>query len=151
MCNLTLPWGWGSNRRVYSVTLGTSGDFRDMVTSCGITFAPFRFSIRAMLEDPETRSAFVSKRAAFRLARRAGPMMPGLLDDAWTASHGAQAIVYHPKILNGLDIGEKLSVPSFVGFYLPISPTRAFPRRSCHCPRIGGVLLIVRATWFSCG
>jgi len=54
-------------------------------------------------------------------------MMPGLLDDAWTASHGAQAIVYHPKILNGLDIGEKLSVPSFVGFYLPISPTRAFP------------------------
>lgn len=119
--------GQGLQRAGYLVTLGTSGDFQDMVTSCGLQFSSFRLSIRGMLEDPETRSAFVSKRAAFRLARKFGPMIPGLLDDAWKASEGAQAIVYHPKILNGLDIGEKLSVPSFVGFYLPISPTRAFP------------------------
>jgi len=45
--------GLGLQQAGYSVTLGTSGDFRDMVTSCGITFAPFRFSIRAMLEDPK--------------------------------------------------------------------------------------------------
>jgi sterol 3beta-glucosyltransferase len=37
-------------------------------------------------------------------------------------------VLYHPKILNGLDIAEKLNVPAMIAFYLPaLSPTNAFP------------------------
>jgi sterol 3beta-glucosyltransferase len=120
--------GLGLQKTGYSVTLGTSKDFESMVTACGLSFAPFQFSIREILADPDSRAAFVSKRAAIRMYRKAAPMMPRLLDDAWAAAQGAEAILYHPKILNGHDIAEKLNIPAMVAFYLPaLSPTRAFP------------------------
>lgn len=99
--------GLGLKHTGHTVTLGTSSDFQDVVEGCGLIFAPFRLSIRQLLQEPDTRGAFVSKRAAFRLARKARPMMPFLLEDAWSASQGAAAIVFHPKILNGLDIANR--------------------------------------------
>lgn len=119
--------GLGLQRAGHEVTLGSSCDFEDVVTGRGLKFAPFQMSIRRMLEDPEARGAFVSKRAALRLARRSAPLMPLLLEDAWQAAREAQALVFHPKILNGLDIAEKLGIPAFIGFYLPLTPTAAFP------------------------
>lgn len=111
----------------HAVKLAASKDFAAMVTERGVDFAPLRFDIRQFLEDPANRGAFESKRAALALYRRVGPMMRGVLDDAWLAAQGADAILYHPKILNGPDIAEKLRVPGWIAFYLPaLSPTRAF-------------------------
>lgn len=118
----------GLERAGHSVTFGTSRDFAAEVAACGIRFAPFEFSIREILQDPDAAAAFQSKRAALRLQKKVAPKMSGLLDDAWKAAQGANAVVYHPKILNGLDIAEKLRIPAMLGFYLPaLTPTRAFP------------------------
>jgi sterol 3beta-glucosyltransferase len=118
----------GLHQAGYAVTLGTSKDFESMVTAHGIRFAPFQFSIREILEDPDSRAAFESKRAAIHMYRKVAPLMPRLLDDAWATAQGAQAVLYHPKILNGLDIAQELTIPAMLAFYLPaLSPTRAFP------------------------
>jgi sterol 3beta-glucosyltransferase len=120
--------GLGLQDAGFNVTIGTSKDFQGMVASYGLPFAPFQFSIREILADPDSRAAFESKRAALRLYRKVAPLMSRLLDDVWAATQGAQALVYHPKILNGLDIAEKLNIPALLAFYLPaLSPTRAFP------------------------
>ncbi|HOW66971.1 MAG TPA: glycosyltransferase [Candidatus Paceibacterota bacterium] len=120
--------GLGLKQAGYSVTLGTSKDFGTMIESRGLAFAPFEFSVREILEDPDGRAAFQSKRAAIRLYRKVAPKMPRLLDDIWKTAQGAQAILYHPKIVNSYDIAEKLNVPAVPAFYLPaLSPTSAFP------------------------
>jgi len=95
--------GLGLSRAGHAVTLGTSADFEAMITGHGLGFAPFEFSVRKLVDDPDGRAAFESKRAALRLYRKVAPQMPRLLDDAWKAAQGAQAVLYHPKILNGLD------------------------------------------------
>jgi sterol 3beta-glucosyltransferase len=120
--------GLGLQESGHTVTLGTSRDFQQMVCGHGLGFYPFEFSVRSVLEDPDSRAAFSSKRAALRLYRRMAPLMAGLLDDAWKAAQGAELILFHPKILNACDIAERLGVPAMLAFYLPAcSPTRSFP------------------------
>jgi sterol 3beta-glucosyltransferase len=120
--------GLGLQAAGYAVTLGTSRDFKSVVTEWGLGFAPFEFSVRETLSSPDARAAFESKRAAVRLYRKVSPQMPRLLDDAWAAAQGSDAVVYHPKIINGLDVAEALEIPGIIAFYLPaLSPTRVFP------------------------
>lgn len=120
--------GRGLAEAGYSVTLGTSRDFAEEVSAKGLSFAPFRLSIRNLLDGPGCRAAFVSKRAALRMYRRVATMMGQLLGDAFAAAQGAHLLIFHPKIINGLDIAEKLRIPAMLGFYLPaFSPTPAFP------------------------
>jgi sterol 3beta-glucosyltransferase len=123
-----LALGIGLAEAGHEITLGTSVDFEDLVQGRGLRFVPFELSIRGLVASPDGRAAFESPRAAMRLRRKVVPLMPRLLDDAWAAARHAQAILFHPKILNGLDIAEKLRVPAIMAFYLPaLSPTRAFP------------------------
>jgi sterol 3beta-glucosyltransferase len=123
-----LALGLGLQGAGHAVTLGTSRDFAEEISARRLPLAPFDFSIREVLEDPDSRAAFVSKRAAIRMYRKVAPMMPRLLEDAWTAAQGSDLLLFHPKILNAIDIAEKLNIPAMVAFYLPaLSPTRAFP------------------------
>ena len=85
--------GLGLKEAGHSVTVGTSGDFESMVNAHGLRFASFQISIRRLVEDPDGRAAFESKRAAIRMARKVGLLMPRFLDDAWAAAQGAQIIL----------------------------------------------------------
>jgi sterol 3beta-glucosyltransferase len=52
----------------------------------------------------------------------------GMLEAAWLAAEGADAVVYHPKGLAGAHIAEALRTPCFLALPLPLLvPTRAFP------------------------
>jgi sterol 3beta-glucosyltransferase len=134
--------GLGLQQAGHSVRLATSKDFEGMVASWGLPFAPLSFAVREFLEQADNRAAFESKRAALRMYKKVGPMMRALLDDAWAAAQGAEAILYHPKILNGIDIAEKLNIPSALAFYLPaLSPTTAFPAPMIPGPTSWGSLL----------
>jgi sterol 3beta-glucosyltransferase len=69
----------GLQQAGHSVTLGTSRDFTDLIRARGLAVAPFQFSPREILKDPDSRAAFESKRAAIRLYRKVGPMIPKAL------------------------------------------------------------------------
>ncbi|MRR38861.1 glycosyltransferase, partial [bacterium] len=96
----------------HRVKLATSVDFQEWVSSLGLAFAPLRISICGLLSDPMVGAVFESKRAALRAYRKSAPLMPGLLEDAFEAAQGADLVLFHPKILNALDIAERLGIPA---------------------------------------
>ena len=122
--------GQGLKRAGYEVKLVTGTDFEDDVRSQGLEFAPLRADIHALLASPEGKAVLAGdKLSTLRLVRdKIIPMTRDILEDCWAAVADADAIVYHPKILAGPHLAEKLGIPAFRGFFLPlIVPTHAFP------------------------
>jgi hypothetical protein len=68
--------GLGLQVAGYAVTLGTSRDFKSMVTEWGLGFAPFEFSVRETLASPDGRAALESKRAAVPVPEGVAPNAP---------------------------------------------------------------------------
>jgi sterol 3beta-glucosyltransferase len=67
---------------------------------------------------------------ALRLVSRMSAAMKSALLDQWKAAceFRPSLLVYHPKMLGGLHIAERLRVPAVVSLPLPfMTPTRAFP------------------------
>jgi sterol 3beta-glucosyltransferase len=67
---------------------------------------------------------------ALRLVSRMSAAMRSALLDQWQAAceFRPSLLVYHPKMLGGLHIAERLQVPAVVSLPLPfLTPTRAFP------------------------
>jgi sterol 3beta-glucosyltransferase len=67
---------------------------------------------------------------ALRLVSRMSAAMRSALLDQWQAEceFRPSLLVYHPKMLGGLHIAERLQVPAVVSLPLPfLTPTRAFP------------------------
>jgi len=54
-------------------------------------------------------------------------MLRHMLEDAWSAAQASTALIYHPKVLAGYHIAEKLNIPGFLAMMLPaFSATGAF-------------------------
>ncbi|WP_242069652.1 glycosyltransferase [Paenibacillus dendritiformis] len=55
------------------------------------------------------------------------PMMGQMLADLWAASQEAEVLIFHPKVLAGADIAEKLDIPVFAAHPVPLLlPTPLF-------------------------
>lgn len=125
--------GVGLQQAGYEVTLATDTSFEQFVQEFGLNFAPVRAAFLQLIQSVEGRAAIAGKNR-FRLMQKVMPMLRQIMDDAWTAAQTADVIVYHPKLMAGYHIAEKLGTPGILALPLPVySPTRAFAN-----PALGG-------------
>ncbi|MBB6098897.1 sterol 3beta-glucosyltransferase [Deinobacterium chartae] len=120
----------GLQRAGHDVTLAAPLNFRAFVENQGIRFAPLRADYLELASSAEgKRTLGGDPRSLSRLLReQVVPAVERILEDAWAAAHGAQALVFHPKVLAGPHLAERLNVPAFAAATVPmLSPTTAFP------------------------
>lgn len=125
--------GVGLQQSGYQVTLATDTSFEQFVRDYGLKFAPLRAAFLQLMQTPEGRAALAGNNR-LRLMQQIMPMLRNMMDDAWAAAHDADAIVYHPKVLAGYHIAEKMGVPGLLALAIPLySRTRSFAN-----PALGG-------------
>lgn len=120
----------GLSRAGHSAVLAAPDSFAPSVKSLGVPFAPMGTDYSALMASPEGKAALRGNpvQAMQVMKQQILPMMRQMLKDAWAAAQGADAIIYHPKVLAGIHLAEKLRIPCFIGTAVPIVvPTRAFP------------------------
>lgn len=123
-----LALGQRLRRAGHDVRLVTSQEFARVVEQAGLAFAPLRIDFKEIMAQQAGQDAIGSLLGAVRAAREVKPLMRVVLDDAWSASTGAELLIYHPKILAGPHIAEKLGIPALIALPIPaLSPTAAFP------------------------
>ncbi|MGM4967777.1 glycosyltransferase [Tardiphaga sp. 1201_B9_N1_1] len=112
----------------HDVRLATSQEFAVAVEQAGLAWAPLHIDFKKIMTKHAGQEAIGSLRGAIKAAREVKPLMRIVLDDAWAASSGADLLIYHPKILAGPHIAEKLGIPALIALPMPgLSPTAAFP------------------------
>ena len=106
----------------------TAEGFQELVTEAGV---PYEYMSNDMLEIVQSAMPGMAGPAeAVQLARRMAAAMRSSLVDQWEAAQRFRpdVLVYHPKVLGGLHIAERLGVPAVLSLPLPFfTPTRAFP------------------------
>lgn len=124
----------GLRRAGCEVTLAAPVNMEPLARAHGVPFSPIRVDFQAFASSPEGRAMMANPLNAARVWRSTIlPLVRSTLDDAWAAARdvggrGADAIVYHPKILGAVDMAEKLGARAFAFGLAPfIVPTAAFP------------------------
>lgn len=117
--------GAGLRQAGYNVTIVTAEQFAGFVGSHGLDFAPIDRSFLDMLDTPAGKSAFEGG-SRLQLIRQSMTVMRRVIQDSWAGAQGADAIIYHQKILAGYHIAEKLEIPAMIAMPIPVYPTRAF-------------------------
>lgn len=152
-----LALAWRLQRQGHTVRLAANANFRDMVTSYGVPFYPIEVDSQAFVQQQEAR-AWLESRSPFKLAltslRAVRPTVGPMVRDAWLASEGAEAIIYHAFSLPmGHYIGRQRGVPCLPASMYPM-PTRAHPALPLNRQRsLGGPLnllshlLVDQFTW----
>lgn len=126
--------GRGLQAAGYDVTLCTAASYESFVTSNGLKYAHMNDGLIKLAETKAGRAA-VEGGSKLDLMKQVQPIIRHMLDDAWAAAQGADAIIYHPKTLAGHSLAEKLNVPLFLSLPLPMyTPTRAFANPAFNLP-----------------
>src|SRR5687767_2358535 len=94
----------------HDVTLATGTNFKSFVTSRGVRYAPLRADYYQLVDSPEGKEVLAGNplRAWQTLQKEVLPLMRRVLEDSWTAAREAEAIIYHPKVLSGAHLSERL-------------------------------------------
>lgn len=127
----------------HDAVLAAPGPFESFVRSHGVSFLPMGSDYAALLESPEGKAALGGNpvKMVQVLRQTVFPLMRQMLDDAWAAAQGADALIYHPKALAGVHLAERLGVPCFIGTPVPVVvPTAAFPAPAFVGHSLGGPL-----------
>lgn len=126
--------GRGLQAAGHTVTLCTASTYESFVTSSALHYAHMNDGLIKLAETKAGRAA-VEGGSKLELMKQVQPVIRHMLEDAWAAAQGADAIIYHPKTLAGHSLAEKLRVPLFLSLPLPMyAPTRAFPNPAFHLP-----------------
>jgi sterol 3beta-glucosyltransferase len=121
--------GKGLKQAGHTVTLATGSLFESFVRENGLNFAPINDEMIRLVDTPEGKAAIESGGSSLGLIKKVMPMLRRMLDDEWTVAQALKpdVIVYHPKVLGGAHLAEKLGIPQFMGMALPgYTPTREF-------------------------
>jgi UDP:flavonoid glycosyltransferase YjiC (YdhE family) len=106
----------------------TAEGFRSLVVGAGVDYVHMGNEMLDLVQSEMPRMGGVSD--ALRLVSRMSAAMRSALLDQWQAAceFRPSLLVYHPKMLGGLHIAERLQVPAVVSLPLPfLTSTRAFP------------------------
>ena len=115
-------------RAGFDVTVGTGKNFESFVRAYGLTYGFMDADFLEMMQDPQVRKTLQGRSLPIKLMRTAFAMLRRIMDDSWAMSQGSDAIIYHPKVLGGYSIAEKLGVPAFMCVAMPLmTPTGDFP------------------------
>ena len=132
--------GAGLRRAGHEVTLATGRGFEGFVTENGIRHASLDVDLLERAQLPGGKAAISGKNFLGTL-EKAASMYRRVFDQEWTASQGADVIVYHPKALGGYHIAEALGIPGFLAHPVPMfSPTRAYPNPVLPVANLGSFL-----------
>lgn len=133
--------GRGLRAAGHTVTLATMEAFAPLAAEHGLQFAAVRGEYLELLQTPEGADAVAGRANPLTLLNQVAPMLRRVMDDALAAAEGAEAIIYHPKILAGHSLAERLGVPGVLALPTPLySPTRAFPSPLVPLPSLGPLL-----------
>ena len=127
--------GKGLQDAGHTVTICTSASFEPFITEHGLTYAYMNDDIIRFIDSEKAREAMDTAdnivtwvKLAIQLTKDIKPVNRRMLDEAWTAVQGSDAIIYHPKALGGYHIAEKLGIPGFLSIPFPVFvPTAEFP------------------------
>jgi UDP:flavonoid glycosyltransferase YjiC (YdhE family) len=90
--------GVGLKEAGHQVTLATGRSFEAFVSERGLRHAALDVDLLEDMQSPEGKGALSGKNLP-RTMKKLMPMFRRMLDEEWTASRGADAVVYHPKAL----------------------------------------------------
>ena len=124
--------GVGLQMSGHTVRIATHSIYETLIRARGLDFSAVDGDPRDML-GTEMGHRWLSRghngigfmRGLMRVAK---PLMRQILTQCWNACQATEAIAV--SLLGsyaGYHIAEKLKVPLFLAYYLPVSPTRAFP------------------------
>jgi hypothetical protein len=96
----------------------------------GLDFSLVELNPRAFLQSLAGRIRLERGnplRFVHQIVQLYAPLVVRTLDEYWQASQGAEAIVFSPGALGGLDIAEKLGVPAYLAGLQPYRRSRSGP------------------------
>ncbi|MEO5806668.1 glycosyltransferase [Devosia sp.] len=116
-------------KRGYSVVLGASEEFEDMVTSYGIEFHSLGPSIQAFLQQSRFENAMSQSMLINgpSLLRQGQQIVDTAARHAWTMCQGADALILNMNTSFGIDIAEALHIPAIMVALQPLNSTSEFP------------------------
>src|SRR5688572_14951420 len=121
----------GLQRQGHQVSIATHEPFREFVTGWGVGFAPVVGDPKPLLHGEAGQRWLESGRnlvAFLREARRyAATIFEQALDDYWTATRDADAILYSVLGVPAWHVAERRGIPAFMVPLQPVTPTREFP------------------------
>jgi sterol 3beta-glucosyltransferase len=106
----------------------TAEGLRNLVVGAGVDYVHMGNEMLDLVQSEMPRMRGASD--ALRLVSRMSAAMKSALLDQWEAAceFSPSLLVYHPKMLGGLHIAERLRVPAVASLPLPfLTPTKAFP------------------------
>ena len=129
-----LALGLGLQAAGFRPVVATHAAFRPAVERWGLEYAPLADNPSDLMTAPGGQSALTydgswlrSARLTLDYMRRARPLYTRLLESAWYACQGADALVAGLAACWAPHIAEALGVPCIWAFLQPFSRTRCFP------------------------
>ncbi len=117
----------------HEAVICTGKTFENFITENGVEFAEAESDLMAILKTPEGQMVFNHalrhpiKTKAF-VSKVINPAFRKTLDQFWTASQGADVILYHPKAFGAPDIAKALGIPCISMPPVPMTyPIEEFP------------------------
>lgn len=123
----------------YSVVVGASAEFEDMVESRGLEFwslgAPIQsFLTQRRFEKAMSENMLINGPALLREGQK---IVDTAARAAWKMAQGADAILLNLNTSFGIDIAEALDIPAIMVALQPLNTTAEFPLTSYYGPDLG--------------
>ncbi|MBU1304821.1 MAG: glycosyltransferase [Alphaproteobacteria bacterium] len=125
--------------RGYSVVLGASEEFQDMVEGYGIEFHTLGPSIQSFLTQQRFENAMSQSlliNGPF-LLRQGQQIVDTAARHAWQMCQGADMLILNMNTSFGIDIAEALHVPAIMVALQPLNSTSEFPLCSYYSADLG--------------
>lgn len=120
--------GVGLKSAGHDVTVATLAEFQSLVSEHGLQHDTLRGDFLKAARAAEGQSAAKGRNNPLKLIRQYIEMARETLEDEWASAQKAEVLVYNSAALGGYYIAEKMGVPAFASFPVPLySPTQAFP------------------------
>ncbi|MCI0394239.1 MAG: glycosyltransferase [Chloroflexi bacterium] len=114
----------------HTVRFAANANFSTLVAGYGLEFFPLQVDSLAFVQQQQGQAWLESNnplKLALNTVRAIRPTLKPLLQDAWAACQGSEAIVYHTFTLPAAyTIGQQLGLPCLPASMYPL-PTRAHP------------------------
>jgi sterol 3beta-glucosyltransferase len=130
----------GLQRAGHAVTLATSREFTPLIESYGVGVHPVRFSVQALMQQPETRALMLSRNPVrqFQFMKDVISKSADAIDDFWEAAQTADFLVQTGTGNGGIEAATQIGVPMAIASAIPFPPTRAFPTFFLQLPYARG-------------
>lgn len=140
--------GAGLKKAGHSVTVCAARAFKPIVEERGLRYGHMNDDLLELMQTAEGLGAMAGAarplktvKTVIGLWKLSAPIQRKTLDEGWASAKEAEPdlILFHPKAFGGPHYAEKLGVPAFMAFYLPMYvPTAEYPNIGFPRMTLGG-------------